>query len=282
MAKKGRGLFLLPLLVAARALAGPPSTTAAPDYAQIGTPDQSAGRIAIEQFRHAGISGPYYLEFVLRVLPRRGAERSVRGRLWGDRNEQGPLLRIVLDPGAADERRWLMQGGPQAGVWRRDGQGVTRPAELLEPLWDGSEITVFDLEMPFLYWPDETLLSVNRIRGRPANAFRFRPPAAFTVQHPAISGVLAYFDTEYNAPVQTELLDLTGRPLKTWILADLKKVGETWIPREFDVRNELTRDKTRLDVTGAALNVPLLPALFEPDGLGDDIAAPGRVVQFGE
>jgi hypothetical protein len=281
MAKKGRALFLLPLLVGTRALAGPPSTTPAPDYAQIGALDQAAGRVAIEQFQQAGIAGPYYLEFLLRVLPRRGPERAVRGRLWGDRNEQGPRLRLVLDPGAADERRWLVQGGPQPGVWRRDGGGATRPAELLEPLWDGSEITVFDLAMPFLYWPDETLLGVNRIRGRPANAFRFRPPAAFTVRHPEISAVRAYFDTEYNAPMQTETLDSTGRPLKTWILADLKKVGETWIPKEFDVRNELTRDKTRIDVTGAALNVPLLPALFEPDGLADDVGAPGAVVRFG-
>jgi hypothetical protein len=212
------------------------------------------------------------MEFVLRFLPRRGDERSVRGRLWADRNERGPVLRIVLDPGAADERRWLLQIGPQSTAWRRDGDGITRPAEMLDPLWDGWEITPFDLEMPFmaLTWPDETLVSVNRVNGRPANTFLFRPPAAFAASHPEIGAVRAYFDTELNAPGETELLSPTGRVLKSWVLLDWKKVSGTGIPKQFDVRNEATHDKTRFDVTGAAVNLPRSPAFFEPDRLSDE------------
>jgi hypothetical protein len=281
---KGPAFFLLPALFAVPVLAGPVSTNPAPDYAQIGTLDQAAGRASIAQFRGAGLPVSY-MEFVLSFLPRRGDERSIHGRLWADRNEQGPVLRIILDPGAPDERRWLLQGGPQPAAWRRDGSGATQAAGLLDPLWDGWEITPFDLEMPFLalYWPDETLVSINKVNGRPANAFVFRPPAAFAAQHPEIGGVRAYFDTELNGPEQTELLSPSGHVLKSWVLLDWKKVSETWIPRQFDVRNEDTRDKTRFDVTGAAVNLPRSTARFDPARLGDDAGSPrpAGFVNFG-
>jgi hypothetical protein len=282
MAKRP-ALFVLPALwLAGGMLAGPASTGPAPDYAQIGELDPAAGRAVLAEVRQAGISGPYYLEFALRILPRRGDERVVPGRLWGDRTAEGPLLRISLDPGRPDERRWLIQGGAQPAAWRREAGGAPRPAGLLEPLWDGGQISPFDLQMPFLYWPDETVLSVNRIRGRPADAFLFRPPPDFVLRNPEVAAVRAYFDAEYHAPVQTELLGANGRPLKRWILADLKKVADTWIPKEFDVRNEATRDKTRIEVTGAALNAPLLPALFAPESLDEAVAPPAGVAHFAE
>jgi hypothetical protein len=281
---KGPALLILPALMAVRAFAGPTTTAPAPDYAQIGVPDQSAGRAAIEQVREAGLSGAYYIEFVLSIIPRRGDERSIRGTLWGERNELGPVLRIVLDPGGADERRWLIQGGPQPSAWRCARGGPVGPAGFLEPLWDGSEATAFDVEMPFLYWPDETLVGVNRVAGRPADDFLFRPPADFSAQHPDIAGVRAYVDTQYHFLPLTELMGANGLPLKTWTLVDVKKVAEAWIPKEFDVRNEATRDKTRLDVTGAAVNLSPPPSVFDPARLADDISppAPPQYVDFGD
>jgi hypothetical protein len=272
---KGPALFLLPALFALRAVAGPVSTNPAPDYAQIGTLDQAAGRASIEKFRDAGLPVSY-MEFVLSFLPRRGDEISIPGRLWADRNEQGPVLRIVLNPGAPDERRWLLQGGPRPAAWRRDGTGETRTASLTDPLWDGWETTPFDLEMPLmaLYWPDETLVSINKVNNRPANAFVFRPPAAFVTQHPDIGGVRAYFDIELNGPEQTELLAPNGHVLKSWILRDWIKVSETWIPKQVDVRNEDTRDKTRYELTGAAVNIPRSAARFDSARLGDDSDSP--------
>ena len=49
----------------------------------------------LEDFRAKGIAGQYFLEFQLRVLPARGAERVIAGRMWGTRNAQGELTRVV-------------------------------------------------------------------------------------------------------------------------------------------------------------------------------------------
>jgi hypothetical protein len=282
---KGPAFLILPAILVVRAAAGPSSVEPAPDYAQIADVDQAAGRALLEQIRQTGLSGTHYFEFDLSLIPRRGDERVVPGRLWAGRNGPGPVLRIILDPGRADERRWLIQGGPHPSAWLRDGAAPARAAEPLEPLWVGSEITAFDLQLPFpfLYWPDEALLGVNRIHGRPANAFLFRPPADFAGRHPDIAGVRAFFDTQYNFPEQTEILGRDGRPLKTWTLVDAKEVAGTWIPREFDVRNDATRDKARLDVTGAAVNLPPSASLFDRERLSDsgNPPRPPGFVDFG-
>ena len=90
---------------------------------------------------------------------------------------------------------------------------------------------------------------------------------------PAVRVVHADFDAQFNAPIQIELAS-ARQVLKTTSLVDLKKVGERWIPRTFDVRNEVTRDKTRFTVTVAALGVEFTGSVFEPATLGDAIAPP--------
>ena len=49
---------------------------------------------------------------------------------------------------------------------------------------------------------------------------------------------------------------------------------EQWIPKAFDVRNETTRDKTRFVVKAVALNLELVPVVFQPASLTENIASP--------
>jgi hypothetical protein len=112
------------------------------------------------------------------------------------------------------------------------------------------------------------------VRGRPAYAFVFRPPATFSQVHPEVSVVRAYLDTQFNALMQAERLGPNGQVLTTFALGELKKIGEQWMLKSVDLRNETTRDKTRFLVTAAALNLELAPALFEPGRLSDDVPAP--------
>src|SRR6185436_3318254 len=111
-------LLLVTAPVAARAQARRPGEEPAV-YLQ-GKPDQEHGRKVLEEFRQAGwgLGGAYYLEFELRVLPGRGDERTVPGRMWGGRNGRGPVTRVVLQPGVKDaERRLLVQVGPESRLW---------------------------------------------------------------------------------------------------------------------------------------------------------------------
>ncbi len=277
-----RAFFVL-AVTALPLLAAPPAA-APPGLAQIGKPDAAESRRILEQFRQSGIAGEYYLEFELHQLPRRGDERVFPAKLWGGRNALGPIVRIALTDAAGREHRLLVQNGAQPSVWSYVDGKLTQPGmtALLAPLIPGVELTAFDLEMPFVAWPDVECTAIVRVLGRPAHAFFFRPPAAFAAQHPEPAAVRGYFDTQFNAPTQTELLDATGRVTKTLSLVELKRVSDQVLPKVLEVRNETTRDKTRFVITAAALQLELASAIFEPAALADDVRPPAsaRLVRF--
>jgi len=241
------------------------------NYVQSGQLPPAEAQAALEQFRQSGPPGPEYLEFELQHLPRRGPKVVARGRLWASRNAQGTVIRIELDQGS----HFLLQNGPRAQVWR-GSLGSTAVMASTEALVPGWELTAFDLQMPFLYWPQPTGVTLSPIRGRPADVFLFTAPASFA----PLTGVRAYLDSEYHAAVQIESLAGPEQVLKTFSLLDLKKVSGQWLPQDLEVRDEATRNKTRLSVTGAALGLDLEGTLFEPDGLGQSVAAPTSVQRW--
>ena len=269
-----RAFFILGFLSASVFAAGP--SNAPPELAQVGLPDAAEVARSLVQFRQTGITGDYFLDFELRSLPRRGEEKSFQGKMWGSRNTEGSITRVALKGSDALEQRLLVQNGGRAAVWRLVDHRVTELdfAKLFEPVVPGVNLTAFDLQMPFLYWPGVTLEKIARMRGRPAHVFIFRPPATFAAKNPEVGAVRAYLDTQYNAPTQIETIGKDGRVTKTLSLLDLKKVGEQWIPKSFEVRDEITRDKTRLVVTAAALNLALPSVTFAPASLLDDISRP--------
>jgi hypothetical protein len=275
LARKWRAFFLPAALAGAVTWVAPAMGAGGTPYLQLGQPDQAEGQRALAEFRRTGIAGEYFLEFELRVMPRRGDERVFHGRLWGGRNAQGAILRVAVTDASGHERRLLIQNGENAAVWRSDSAtDPARQVEALAPLVDGVELTAFELQMPYIYWPNAFLENVSRVRGRPAHVFYFRPPAAWKAEHPEISAVRASLDTQFHAPVQSELIDRTGRVLRTLSLVDLKKVGEQYIVKSIDLRNDVTRDKTRFQVTAAALDLEFAGAVFEPAHLNEDVTSP--------
>src|SRR5690606_27641347 len=120
----------------------------------------------------------YYLEFELRSLPRRGEGRTHHGRWWGSRNEQGVIMRIEIADAAGQPHRLLLQNGESAAVWRLEGGRPVRVdiAGLMAPLVPGIEVSAFDLQMPYLYWPGATVDKITRVLGRPTHAFHFPAP----------------------------------------------------------------------------------------------------------
>jgi hypothetical protein len=121
---------------------------------------------------------------------------------------------------------------------------------------------------------------VDRIRGRPAHAFLFRPPPDFAQAHPEIGAARAYLDTQFNAMMQTELLSPKGAVLKSFSLVSLKRIGEQTLPKSVDFRNDVTRDKTRLQVTAVALRQTFPATVFTPAGLTGDVRPPEALVRL--
>lgn len=283
-------LFLACLALGTTPLLAQKGRPAAP-LLELGKADPAEGRAALEQMRRLGIAGNYYLEFQLRVLPRRGEERVIAGKLWGARNQTGPLNRVSLmlpadKPGATpSERRLLIQSGRNSAVWRWDEGGAVEMlgvTRLFEPLVPNTELTAFDLQMPFLFWDNFSYQGVERFRGRPAHVLTLRPPADFAAKYPGLSAVRVHLDTQFNALVQTELLGPKGDVSKTLAVTDLKKVGEQWIVKSIDVRDEATRNKTRFFVTAVGLDLEFSRMLFEPAQLAENIRPPsaGELVRI--
>ena len=260
---------------------------APPDYVQFRVPDQNEGRKILEEFRKTGWSagGGYYFEFELHVLPRLGDERVVPGRLWGGNNAHGPVTRVVLQPEVKGrERRLLVQAGAESAVWSWPAQeadqlpggvAVLGTAALFIPLAD-TDLTAFELQMPFIYWPDFKYEGVGKVLGdRPANVFLLRPPATVVALKPELTGVRVYLDTQYNALAKAEELGKDGMPFKTISLGDLQKIDGQYIVKMVEVREETPpRNKTQFVVTGAALGQEFPVGTFEPARLGETVAPP--------
>ena len=255
---------------------------APPELSQLGRADELEAARILERFRASGVAGDFYLEFELRDLPRRGEERVYSGRLWGGRRSGAAVFRVEVTDSAGATQRLLLRNGVEARGWRWEG-GRAVPLDeksSLAPLIPGTEISAFDLQMPFLHWPGATLEKITRVWGRPSNAFVFRAPSVIGDGETAIAAARAYLDTQFNALMQTELINPAGRILKTYYLVSLKKVQDQHIPRQADYRNEVTRDKTRLEVAAAALNAAWPASTFEPGELGSPGPVPGQLTRL--
>jgi hypothetical protein len=256
-----------------------------PDLGQFGRPDPAEAKRILEQFRSVDVAGNSYLEFQLRVLPRRGAERTYNGRMWRARTAQGPVSRVSITADGT-EYRLLIQDGPEPGVWQWHSGPDARVemlgvAALFTPLAK-TDLTPFDLGRSYLYWPNAEIERIARVGGRPAHQFLLHPPAEFAAKYPALSGVRIYCDAQYGALVQYELLGAGERVLKSMSVLELKRLGDDWMVKAIDLRDEATRNKTRFVVTGAALNQNFPSELFSPAALGEDMAPPpsGKITRI--
>ncbi|MBA4136349.1 MAG: hypothetical protein C0518_03420 [Opitutus sp.] len=240
-------------------------------------PDQTEGAKILAGFRNVGIQGDYWLKFDLRVMPRKGDERRLEGEMFGAQGPDGPLTKLLVDDlgnkGGSHLQLYLLKGGrnQEAWEWNHGQRGIT-PSRVeddgLLASVQGTDLTLFDLQMPFLHWTDFIYEGVANVRGRPAHAFLLYPPTPLEI--PANengtppAAVRVFLDTQFSAMTQAEWLDAAGKPLKTITVLDLKKTGEQWIVKSIDLRNHRTRAKTRFALTAAALGLSLPPETFDP------------------
>jgi len=246
------------------------------DQAAPGQADQAEGARILAEFRQAGIAGDYWLSFELRVMPRQGSERTVTGTMLGMRGVSGPLSRLTVDG-----QHWLIESGPHPEAWTASATGEVTPATAGQAL-AGTGVSVFDLQMPFLYWTDFTYEGQAKVRGRPTHSFILRPPPGYVLPEPGLTGVRVLIDAQFEKMVQAELLGAKGVAVKSIALLDLKQVGDQWLVKTVDVRDLRTRDKTRLTFTAAALGLTLRAEDFSPANLHAEPPAvpPDKVVRF--
>ncbi len=258
-----------------------------PSYQQPEKPDQQKGAAVLEEFRGKGIAGDYYLEFTLRHKPRKGDATEYKGKLFGSRDEKGPVSLLELDSRLAGEanERYLIRSGIQPEVWQaKDG---TEPEKvegngLFVPL-AGTEVSLFDLQLQFFYWQDFVYEGLTRYGGRPTHVFLLFPPDSDSnTTPPHLSGVRIYLDSQFNALRKTELIGIDGEVFKSVSLISLKKVENQWIPKKVDMRDSLSKDKTRMKFTAADLGVNWVSGLFLPEALNESLPQilPSQVISI--
>lgn len=251
-----------------------------PQFLSDQVPYQDEGAAILAHFRQLGIAGDYFLSFQLEVLPRRGARHTVPGAMWGTRIGNSPTFRAeIARSGTNQHARLLSRNGPEAEAWRVFGQGPVEKVgerQALESL-AGTGISVFDLQMPFLYWPRHVYEGTTTVRGRSAHAFLVYPTPEFAAAHPDIAGVRLYLDAKFHALMQAVFLNSDGEPHRKMTVLDLKKLGGRWIVKTIEVRDEESRNKVRFEVKGAALGLDLSNALFTPEMLEQSVAPPDQV-----
>ena len=130
--------------------------------------DQEEGARRLDAFRQQRLQGDYIFEFELEHKPRKARTVRYDGIMWGSWNEQGAVTRFKIFPNDADREadgegadalvELLVQNGPQPSAWmRRDPAEPMQRVEgeaLFEPLLPELVYSVFDLQMPFIYWED--------------------------------------------------------------------------------------------------------------------------------
>jgi hypothetical protein len=238
-------------------------------YVQPTPPSRAEGQAILERSRDIGLSGPYYFEVELSVLPRRGETRRMSARWFGSRTASGTLARLELAPGGDRNIVLVVHGGVAPAAWRGETGGafeVLEDGRLSENL-EGTHVSAADLSTPFMQWTDHVYEGLARFRGRPTHVFLLYPSDGDAERYPEIGGARVFIDTAYQAISQAQWLDELGNPTKTITVLDLKKIEERWIVKSFEIRDEKSRDKTRLSITAAALDVALPAELFVAEGV---------------
>ena len=253
-----------------------------PRYLSDGPADPARGLEVMQQFRSLGLPGDYYLEFDLEILPRSGKSSVVPGQMWGTHRVTGPAFRAQL--GSETDRnveRLLGHNGanPQAWRWSPEDPSAVQALDahtLRDPI-GGTDLSMFELQMPFIHWSDFIYEGTDQIRGRAVQSFLMYPPSEFAEAHPDIQGVRLHLDAKFSALMQAVFLGPDEEVTRKLSVMDLKKLGDQWIVKTIEVRDETTRDKVRFKVTAAALDLDFAPGLFEPDALTEEIGRPGGV-----
>lgn len=226
----------------------------------------------LERFRGLGLEHDFSLNFVLKHLPRRGDEIQRQGRMWGTFTPEGPITLFEIYPqdDQGESIFLLVRNGVDPKVWRTDSsQKPLVPVmenEMFEPLIEGFLYSAFDAMMPFIFWTDATYKESKRVLGRRAHLYELNAPASFIASFPEIRRVEMALDAQFDALLQASVIgEGSSRPLRSFNVLSFKKAGEQYLVGVTEMREEISRDRTLLEVTSAALNIRLPEEMFEGD-----------------
>lgn len=238
--------------------------------------ERAEGIQRLKSFRQQRLDGDYVFEFELEHKPRRARTTRYDGIMWGTWEGGGALTRIRLFQGGAaadgSERPstdWIVQNGPRPKAWIRP-EGKTdfqliEGSAIFEPLLEELSYSIFDLQMPFIYWPDFEYEGPELVgSSRVAQTFLMFPPQGSPSLEQGIRGVRIGLDDTYNALLRIEVIGEAGEERSRFQVESVKKVQEQYIVKKITLTDYPSKDRTTFHVTDASVGIELDTSLFEP------------------
>lgn len=112
-----------------------------------------------------------------------------------------------------------------------DEKGRPLRGGMQEPVADGAPVTVEDLSLGFLYWPDARLLGEEKVRGRGAYRIELRPGkrgSEFAV-------VRVWLDQASGALLRIEGFDWQGRLLRRFEVVSGQRIDGRWMLKQMRI-----------------------------------------------
>lgn len=259
---------LLFSLLAVSALFAQPRGKVPPQFLNPTPLDEATGKAKLQRLRDAQPIGDTFLGFELAHFTKGKRTATSIGYLWTSWNDIGPISRLLVrQPDNSDnDRQFLLQSGANPKLLGiRDKTFVPLPPEQRDtPLMPGVAFTAFDVQMPFIYWPDTVYEGPLRLRGRQAHNFLLYPPSESAAPK-GTAAIRLTLDATFNAPLRIQLLGEDGASFRTLQILSFKKVGEQWLVKTIDLIDETSREKTRFEVQSAATGIDLPYSVFSTE-----------------
>jgi len=182
-------------------------------------------------------------------------EASVRGRLRSGAASTDFVLRV--DHGrlrfAFEKPERVVEvrlGEESSGVY--DAKGRSLKKGMQETVADGTDVTVEDLSLGFLYWPDARLLGKENVRGRSTWKIELRPGkrgSEFAV-------VRVWLDQASGALLRIEGFDWEGRLLRRFEVVSGQRIDGQWMLKQMRIERFSPENSSRavgrsyLEITG--------------------------------
>lgn len=171
-------------------------------------------------------------------------EASVRGQLRAGQLAT-PFI-LTVDFGklrfAFDEPPRVLEvrlDDESSGVF--DGKGRAVKKGVQEPVAEGAAVTIEDLSLGFLYWPDARLMGQESVRTRPAWKIELRPGkrgSEFAV-------VRVWLDETSGALLRVEGFDWEGRLLRRFEVVSGQRIDGQWMLKQMRIEKFSPESGTR-------------------------------------
>ena len=237
--------------------------------------DREEGARRLADFRQQRLRGDYWFRFELEHKPRRARTIRYQGQLWGSWDASGPVTRLRVQPsGDAGEGslagvELLVRNGREPAAWRRGQADSTfEPVvgnEIFEPILPGLLYSIFDFQMPFIYW-DDFIYEGPELAGatRIVQQFLMLAPDGSASAARGIKGVRVGVDDTYNALLRIEVINTDDAVVSKFAVESFKEVQGQYIVKRITLTDYPSKDRTTFEVESAEVDLDLSRDYFEP------------------